>query len=67
MNTAPKRRWSFSLRTLLVLVLLVGTVAGLGIREAMQRNEEELDRQHAKQAIKDAWQRNDRGQPVRKR
>jgi hypothetical protein len=61
MILAPKRRWfAFSLRTLLLVVLLVGTLAGLGIRELLRRQEDELDRQQTQQALKDAWLRNDR-------
>ena len=61
MTPAPKRVWSFSLRTLFVVVIIIGVLAGLGIREALWRHEAELDRQQAKEAIKDAWLRNDRG------
>jgi hypothetical protein len=64
MPSTPKRRWYFSLRTLFVVVLVIGTFAGLAIREALRRQEEELDRQQTKQALQDAWLRNDR-QPTR--
>ena len=62
--TAPKRRWfRYSLRTLFVVVTVFACLAGLGIREAMRRHDEELDRQEIKQAMKDAWLRNDPGEP----
>ena len=62
MTHAPKRRWTYSLRTLFAVVLLVGTLAGLGIREAMRRHQDQADRQQVKEAIKDAWLRNDSGE-----
>jgi hypothetical protein len=63
MTPAPKRRWPrFTLRTLFVVVTVIGCIAGLGIREVLRRHEEELDRQEIKQAMKEAWQRNDPNQ-----
>ncbi len=59
MTHAPKRRWSYSLRTLFVVVTVFACLAGFGIREALRRHDEELDRQQIKQALKDAWLRND--------
>ena len=64
--TAPKRRWSFSLRTLFVMVLVVGTLAGLGIREILRRQDDEIDRAEIDKALKDAWLRNDQGLRVRR-
>ena len=59
--TAPNRRWfQFRLRTFLVLMVAVGAVLGLGVREALRRREDELDRQQTKQALQDAWLRNDK-------
>jgi hypothetical protein len=63
MTPPIKRRWpSFSLRTLFVVVLLVGTLAGLGIREALRRQEESLDRQRITESLQEAWRQNDPGQ-----
>ena len=59
--TAPNRHWfQFRLRTFLVLMVAVGAVLGLGVREVLRRHEEELDRQQTKQALQDAWLRNDK-------
>jgi hypothetical protein len=63
MTLAPKRRWPrFTLRTLFVVVTVVAVIAGLGIREAIRRHDEELDRHQIKEAMKEAWQRNDPNQ-----
>ena len=78
--TAPNRRWfQFRLRTFLVLMVAAGATLGLGVREVLRRRDEELDRQQTKQALQEAWLRNDRmprtavptkfkdGQPLRDR
>jgi hypothetical protein len=63
MTPAHKRRWfHYGLRTLFVVVTVFACVVGLGIREAVRRHDEELDRQQIKQAMKDAWLRNDPGE-----
>jgi hypothetical protein len=60
--TSPNRRWfQLRLRTFLVLMVAVGAALGLGVREVLRRREDELDRQQTKQALQDAWLRNDRG------
>ena len=59
MTADSKRRWSFSLRTMLIIVLAVGGLAGLGIREALRRNQEQIDRQQIQEARQEAWLRND--------
>jgi hypothetical protein len=62
MSEGPKRRWfQFRLRTFLVLTLAAGVTLGVGVREALRRRAEALDRQQTKQAMQDAWLRNDRG------
>ena len=58
---ALKRRWTFSLRTLFVVALLVGGLAGLGIREAMRRHQNQVDRQRITKELQEAWRRNDPG------
>jgi hypothetical protein len=68
MTTTPKRtpnrRWfRYSLRTLFVVVTVFACVIGFGIREAVRRHDEDLDRQQIKRAMKDAWLRNDPGEP----
>jgi hypothetical protein len=62
MIAPPKRLWSFSLRTLFVVVLIVGALAGLTIRESLRRHQNQIDRQRITDAITDAWRRNDPGE-----
>jgi hypothetical protein len=62
MSEATNCRWfQFRLRTFLVLIVVIGAVLGLGVREALRRRDEELDRQQIKEAMRDAWMRNDSG------
>jgi hypothetical protein len=63
MTANPERRWfRYSLRTLFVVVLLVGSLAGLGIREVVRRHQSQIDRQRITEVMQEAWRRNDPGQ-----
>jgi hypothetical protein len=57
MTAAKAYRLRFSLRTLFIGALLIGSLAGLVIREAIRRHEVQLDRQRITQQLQDAWQR----------
>ena len=61
MTPTSKRHLTYSLRTLLIIVLAAGGLAGLGIREALRRNQEQVDRQQIQEARQEAWLRNDPG------
>jgi hypothetical protein len=63
MTSVPQRRWiRYSLRTLFVVMLLVGGLAGLTIREALRRHQNQIDRQRITESLQEAWRRNDPGE-----
>ncbi len=60
--TPNRHRFRFSLRTLFAL-MLIACVAGFGLRELRRRQHDEWERLQSKEAMKDAWLRNDHQQP----